>query len=215
MTSEASTLIPQIIVSCRTKNASNLSSSMVFLWFIGDSCKFVYNIKYKTPLQMIISGGFQIFLDFFCFMQILCYKDKKNLHNNEIGSSVEINPNIKSKQVQQINLFMNKLEEKIDIDNNDNNNNNQKTNEDYYKSNVESNKSINKVEVPDKIENSDKIEVLDKSRDENIKYSSDEDNNDNDNDKEKDKEENGNKNKYDNNITTQNLKEEDDNKKDE
>ena len=217
VTSEASTLIPQIIVSCRTKNASNLSGSMVFLWFIGDSCKFVYNIKYKTPLQMIISGGFQIFLDFFCFMQILCYKDKKNLHNNEINTSVEINPNIKSKQVQQINLFMNKLEEKIDIDNNDNNNNNnnQKTNEDYYKSNVESNKSINKVEVPDKIENSDKIEVLDKSRDENIKYSSDEDNNDNDNDKEKDKEENGNKNKYDNNITTQNLKEEDNNKKDE
>ena len=74
--SEASTLIPQIIVSCKTKNASNLSMSMVALWFIGDSCKFVYNIIYKTPIQMIASGGLQIFLDFFCLMQIICYKNR-------------------------------------------------------------------------------------------------------------------------------------------
>ena len=47
VTSEASTLIPQIIVSCKKKNASNLAISMVVLWLIGDSCKFVYNIKYN------------------------------------------------------------------------------------------------------------------------------------------------------------------------
>ena len=43
--------------------------------------------------------------------------------------------------------------------------------------NTESNKAINKIEVVDKVENSDKIEVLDKSREEHMKYSSDEDNN--------------------------------------
>ena len=71
VTSEASTLIPQIILACKNKKTTNLSSYMVTLWLIGDSCKFVYNIKYKTPIQMIISGGLQIFLDFFCLMQIL------------------------------------------------------------------------------------------------------------------------------------------------
>ena len=191
---ESSTLIPQIIVSCKTKNASNLATSMVVLWLIGDSCKFVYNIKYKTPLQMIISGGFTIFLDFFCLMQILCYKDKKKLNNNEI-TTVQIFPSIKSKQVQEINKFMNKLEEKFDSAPR------QKNDEDYNRpTNTESNKAINKIEVVDKVENSDKIEVLDKSREEHMKYSSDEDNN-----HDKDELENENNN---NNITEANLKEE-------
>ena len=185
---ETSSLIPQIIISCKTKNASNLASSMVGLWLIGDSCKFVYNLKYKTPLQMIISVGFSIFLDFFCLMQILCYKDKAKLNNNTETTSVKITSNIKSRQVQEINKFMNKLEEKIDSHKNND--------DDYNKPNTESNKIINKVEAIDKAENSDKIEVLDKSREEHIKYSSDEDNND--------KDEGENKN----NITRQNLKEE-------
>jgi uncharacterized protein with PQ loop repeat len=100
VTSEASTLIPQILVSCRTKNAGNLSTSMVALWFIGDSCKFIYNLKYKTPIQMIISGAFQIFLDFFCLMQILCYKDKNQLNKDNSKKEEITIPNIKDKKVQ-------------------------------------------------------------------------------------------------------------------
>ena len=100
VTSEASTLIPQILVSCRTKNAGNLSTSMVALWFIGDSCKFIYNLKYKTPIQMIISGAFQIFLDFFCLMQILCYKDKNQLNKDDSKKEEITIPNIKDKKVQ-------------------------------------------------------------------------------------------------------------------
>ena len=78
---------------------SGVATSMVALWFIGDTCKLNYNIKYKTPIQMIISGGSQIFLDFFCLMQIFCYKDKKKLNEKEVRN-VEININAKSKQVQ-------------------------------------------------------------------------------------------------------------------
>lgn len=166
--SESSTLIPQIIVSCKTKNPSNLSTSMVALWLIGDSCKFVYNIKYKTPIQMIISGGVTIFLDFFSLMQIICYKDKKKLKKKEIRDVEITNSEIKQKE-QQINQFMKRLDTEQDEKNNEDNNNS------------DTNKNVNKIEVIDKNENSDKVEVLDKSKDDQIKYPSDdeEDNNKN------------------------------------
>ena len=206
VTSEASTLIPQIIVSCRTKNASNLSFSMVALWFIGDSCKLVYNINYKTPIQMIISGFLQIFLDFFCLMQIFCYRDKNKLNKNEV-TNVEITSEVKSKQVQQINQFMNKLEERF-------NDSIQKSDEDYNKNNSESNKNnINKVEVIDKNENSDKVEVLDKSKDDRIKYSDDDEDNNNKHyhhkfhEEEDNKNENQNEHENENNKTESNLNE--------
>ena len=205
VTSEASTLIPQIIVSCRTKNASNLSFSMVALWFIGDSCKLVYNINYKTPIQMIISGCLQIFLDFFCLMQIFCYRDKNKLNKNEV-TNVEITSEVKSKQVQQINQFMNKLEERF-------NDSIQKSDEDYNKNNSESNKNINKVEVIDKNENSDKVEVLDKSKDDRIKYSDDDEDNNNKHyhhkfhEEEDNKNENQNEHENENNKTESNLNE--------
>jgi uncharacterized protein with PQ loop repeat len=161
--SEASTLIPQIIVSCRTKNASNLSFSMVLLWFIGDSCKFVHNINYHTPIQMIISGGLQIFLDFFVLMQIYCYKGRNKLKEKDSNESkFQFGSTVKSRQVQQINQFMNKLEERFEGDIGS-------------KSDEGNNDSKHKVDVLESQENSDKAEVLDKSKDTHIKYASDED----------------------------------------
>lgn len=174
---EVCTLIPQIVVSCKTKNAGNLSTSMVALWAIGDSCKFVYNIIYKSPIQMIVSGGFQIFLDFFCLMQILCYKDNKKLNKNDI-TKVEISSNIKQNEIQEKKHDLNILGQRLSADplqkngeepNKDNNNN-------------VNNENNNKVDVMDSVENSDKVEVLDKSRDDHIKYTSDdEDQNNNKN----------------------------------
>ena len=169
--SEASTLIPQIIVSCKTKNASNLSMSMVALWFIGDSCKFVYNIIYKTPIQMIASGGLQIFLDFFCLMQIICYKNY-NYYNKAEESNIQ-EPIPKSKQVQQINQFMNKLEERFSEGNIQNSNNEENEKENNIHNNSDSNTNINKVQVNEGVENSDMAEVLDKSKNDEIKDSDD------------------------------------------
>ena len=187
VTSEASTLIPQILVSCRTKNAGNLSTSMVALWFIGDSCKFIYNLKYKTPIQMIISGAFQIFLDFFCLMQILCYKDKNQLNKDDSKKEEITIPNIKDKKVQQINQLMNKIEDRFDSLNKNNKNNNENI------------KDINKVE--NKSDYSDKVEVLDKSKEEHINYASDDEYNNNN-------EINEENIKNESNKTVTNLKEE-------
>ena len=187
VTAEASTLIPQILVSCRTKNSGNLSTSMVALWFIGDSCKFIYNLKYKTPIQMIISGAFQIFLDFFCLMQILCYKDKNQLNKDDSKKEEITIPNIKDKKVQQINQLMNKIEDRFDSLNKNNKNNNENI------------KDINKVE--NKSDYSDKVEVLDKSKEEHINYASDDEDNNNN-------EINEEENKNESNKKVINLKEE-------
>ena len=129
---EASTLIPQIIVSCRTKKVGNLSMSMVGLWFIGDTCKFIYNIIYKTPIQMIASGGFQIFLDFFSLMQIICYRDVNHHYKNTEETNITTSKfsNTNSKKVQQINQFMNKLEERFNEEIESNKNSQREENDD-------------------------------------------------------------------------------------
>ena len=159
--SEASTLLPQIVVSCKKKNASNLSMTMVALWSLGECCKLIYNILYKTPIQMILSGAVQIFLDFFCLFQIIFYRDSNPHFRNTDEINETISPIKSSKKVQQINQFMNKLEEKF---NEENDNENNKVEQKISFSNNESKKTINKVSVPEKIENSDNVKVLDKTK---------------------------------------------------
>ena len=206
--SEASTLIPQIIVSCRKKNASNLSMSMVALWFFGDTCKFIYNIIYKTPIQMIASGGFQIFLDFFSLMQIICYKENAHYKSTE-ETNVTITVETKSAKVEKINQFMNKLEEKFNEEIENKKDNNIEETSIHFDKN-DSKKVINKVEINERVENSDKVEVLDKSTKENMEDNSDdEDEND---DKINNKNENSkNNNEEENSNEKEEKKEEEDN----
>jgi uncharacterized protein with PQ loop repeat len=168
--SEASTLLPQIVVSCKKKNASNLSMTMVALWSLGECCKLIYNILYKTPIQMILSGAVQIFLDFFCLFQIICYRNSNPHYRTTDEINETISPIKSSKKVQQINQFMNKLEEKFNEENDSENN---KVEQKISFSNNESKKTINKVSVPEKIENSDNVKVLDK-----IKYNNEQENRD-------------------------------------
>ena len=175
---EASTLLPQIVVSCKKKNASNLSMTMVALWSLGECCKFIYNIIYKTPIQMILSGGVQIFLDFFCLFQIICYRNSNPHYRTTDEINETISPIKSSKKVQQINQFMNKLEEKF---NEENDNENNKVEQKISFNNNESKKNINKVSVPEKIENSDNVKVLDKTKYNNEKENRDIEEEDNDN----------------------------------
>ncbi len=176
--SEASTLLPQIVVSCKKKNASNLSMTMVALWSLGECCKLIYNILYKTPIQMILSGAVQIFLDFFCLFQIIFYRDSNPHFRNTDEINETISPIKSSKKVQQINQFMNKLEEKF---NEENDNENNKVEQKISFNNNESKKNINKVSVPEKIENSDNVKVLDKTKYNNEQENRDIEEEDNDN----------------------------------
>ena len=175
---EASTLLPQIVVSCKKKNASNLSMTMVALWSLGECCKLIYNILYKTPIQMILSGAVQIFLDFFCLFQIIFYRDSNPHFRNTDEINETISPIKSSKKVQQINQFMNKLEEKF---NEENDNENNKVEQKISFNNNESKKNINKVSVPEKIENSDNVKVLDKAKYNNEQENRDIEVEDNDN----------------------------------
>ena len=175
---EASTLLPQIVVSCKKKNASNLSMTMVALWSLGECCKFIYNIIYKTPIQMILSGGVQIFLDFFCLFQIICYRNSNPHYRTTDEINETMSPIKSSKKVQQINQFMNKLEEKF---NEENDNENNKVEQKISFNNNESKKNINKVSVPEKIENSDNVKVLDKTKYNNEQENRDIEVEDNDN----------------------------------
>ena len=175
---EASTLLPQIVVSCKKKNASNLSMTMVALWSLGECCKFIYNIIYKTPIQMILSGGVQIFLDFFCLFQIICYRNSNPHYRTTDEINETMSPIKSSKKVQQINQFMNKLEEKF---NEENDNENNKVEQKISFNNNESKININKVSVPEKIENSDNVKVLDKTKYNNEQENRDIEVEDNDN----------------------------------
>lgn len=175
---EASTLLPQIVVSCKKKNASNLSMTMVALWSLGECCKLIYNILYKTPIQMILSGAVQIFLDFFCLFQIICYRNSNPHYRTTDEINETMSPIKSSKKVQQINQFMNKLEEKF---NEENDNENNKVEQKISFNNNESKKNINKVSVPEKIENSDNVKVLDKTKYNNEQENRDIEVEDNDN----------------------------------
>lgn len=127
---------------------------------------------------MILSGGVQIFLDFFCLFQIICYRNSNPHYRTTDEINETMSPIKSSKKVQQINQFMNKLEEKF---NEENDNENNKVEQKISFSNNESKKTINKVSVPEKIENSDNVKVLDKTKYNNEQENRDIEVEDNDN----------------------------------
>ena len=125
---------------------------------------------------MIASGGFQIFLDFFSLMQIICYRDVNHHYKNTEETNITTSKfsNTNSKKVQQINQFMNKLEERFNEEIESNKNSQREENDDNIDKNG-SKKIVNSIIVPEKIENSDQVEVLDKSQHDKIKNNSDDD----------------------------------------
>jgi len=56
-TFESFTCVPQVIENYKVKNSKNVSFSMIFCWFLGDSFRLFYNINYKSPLQIILGKG--------------------------------------------------------------------------------------------------------------------------------------------------------------
>ena len=98
--------IPQIKENCVTKNVKNLSGAMVFMWFIGDLFKTVYNIVNKSPIQMIIGGLIQNCEDIILSTQVLFYSEdgcvakilKKKFKNYGIDNYHDIDAHNKRKR---------------------------------------------------------------------------------------------------------------------
>ena len=75
---ESMTCVPQVIENYKTKNSKNVSFSMIFCWFLGDSFRLYYNIKFKAPIQMITAISIQVALDLTVCIQLCIYKDGPN-----------------------------------------------------------------------------------------------------------------------------------------
>ncbi len=74
---EAALVFPQIIENCRVKSCENLSRTLVGCWIVGDSMKAFYYYISEAPLQLLISGFVQIFLDMIIVCQVIIYRKKK------------------------------------------------------------------------------------------------------------------------------------------
>ena len=101
---ESLTCVPQAVTNCQTKNTRNLSFSMIFFWFMGDSFRLYYNIRFKAPIQMIIGIGVQVTLDIIVCLQI-CVYNKRNLGDTAIIKVISKNKN------NAINNLMKKIDE--------------------------------------------------------------------------------------------------------
>lgn len=110
--------VPQVIENYKTKNSQNVSFSMIFCWFLGDSFRLYYNVKFKAPLQMIAAISVQVTLDFIVCIQLCIYRDNKSGTGIKIGIK-------KKKQIEEINRLMRKIDElnisknKKDLQNNE------------------------------------------------------------------------------------------------
>ena len=108
---ESLTCMPQVIENCKTKNTQNVSFSMIFCWFLGDSFRLYHNIKFKAPIQMIAAISFQVTLDLIVCLQIAIYRRKNNRKEiNKIMNKIdEMNISVKKKENdEEINVDLKK-----------------------------------------------------------------------------------------------------------
>ena len=70
--------IPQIKNNFITKNVSNISFIMIFMWLGGDIFKTIYYIYSNSPIQMIFCGFLVVFLDIILSFQIIIYSENKS-----------------------------------------------------------------------------------------------------------------------------------------
>jgi uncharacterized protein with PQ loop repeat len=79
---ESVIVLPQIYSNFITKNVENISNIMIIMWFCGDSFKTIYYYYSNSPIQLIVCGTFQIFLDVVVLYQLWYYSKKINDDGN-------------------------------------------------------------------------------------------------------------------------------------
>ena len=108
---ESLTCVPQVYSNCITKNTRNISFQMIFFWFLGDSFRLYYNIRFKAPIQMILGIATQVCLDITVCVQI-CIYNKRSMGNANIVNVISKN------KINDINNLMKKIDELNVIKNN-------------------------------------------------------------------------------------------------
>ena len=101
---ESLTCVPQVYTNCKTKNTRNISFSMIFFWFLGDSFRLYYNIRFKAPIQMILGIAVQVALDITVCVQI-CIYNRRSIGETNIVEVVSKN------KAKAINNLMKKIDE--------------------------------------------------------------------------------------------------------
>ena len=100
---EAFICFPQIVSNFRTKETKNISFMMILSWLLGDSFKLFYNIKFNSPIQLIIGISIQVIFDMIVIIQLILYRNKKFNEKNIINSN--------KKQIEEINQLMKSIDE--------------------------------------------------------------------------------------------------------
>ena len=89
---------------------------MIFFWFMGDSFRLYYNIRFKAPIQMIIGIAVQVTLDIIVCLQI-CVYNKRNLGDTAIIKvfpekiNVHFVEVVSKNKAKAINNLMKKIDE--------------------------------------------------------------------------------------------------------
>ena len=99
---ESLTCVPQVVSNFKTKNTKNISFAMMFLWFLGDSFRLYYNIKFNSPIQMITGIIVQVTLDITVCIQI-CFYNRKGKGSNMANKVKEINTIMK--KIDEVNVI--------------------------------------------------------------------------------------------------------------
>jgi len=100
---EAVICIPQIILNFRIKVTKNLSFLMILSWLCGELFRMFYNIKYGSPLELIVGTIIKVILDLILLLQLICFR------NNNFQEKNKINDN--KKQIEEINKLMKSIDE--------------------------------------------------------------------------------------------------------
>lgn len=65
--------MPQLIRNYLKKSTRGMSVEMVIMWFSGDLFKTMYFILRHAPVQFIICGAIQVFVDILILAQVFWY----------------------------------------------------------------------------------------------------------------------------------------------
>ena len=74
---------------------------MIFCWFLEDSFRLYYNLKFKDPIQMITAISIQVTLDLIVCVQLCIYRDNKS------GAVIKIGIKKKKGTSKKSELFKN------------------------------------------------------------------------------------------------------------